>query len=69
MPCAEGEIYLQQDRTPQAPDGHVCKGGCGEEKDKEEEDEEEEDEEEEDEEEEDEEEEDEEEEGGGDETT
>ena len=42
LPCAEGELCLQQDRTPQAPDGHVCKGGCGEEKDGEEEDEEEE---------------------------
>ena len=29
MPCAEGELCLQQDRTPQAPHGHVCHGGCG----------------------------------------
>ena len=29
MPCAEGELCLQQNRTPKAPHGHVCKGGCG----------------------------------------
>ncbi|CAB1102539.1 unnamed protein product [Ectocarpus sp. CCAP 1310/34] len=29
MPCAEGELCLQQDRTPQDPHGHVCQGGCG----------------------------------------
>ncbi|CAB1096975.1 unnamed protein product [Ectocarpus sp. CCAP 1310/34] len=29
MPCAEGELCLQQDRTPQPPHGHPCKGGCG----------------------------------------
>ena len=29
MPCADGELCHQQNRTPQAPHGHVCKGGCG----------------------------------------
>ena len=29
MPCADGELCHQQDRTPQAPHGHVCQGGCG----------------------------------------
>ncbi|CAB1101512.1 unnamed protein product [Ectocarpus sp. CCAP 1310/34] len=29
MPCAEGELCLQHDRTPQPPHGHPCKGGCG----------------------------------------
>ena len=29
MPSAEGEICVQQDKTPQAPHGHMCKGGCG----------------------------------------
>ncbi|CAB1111078.1 unnamed protein product [Ectocarpus sp. CCAP 1310/34] len=29
MPCAEGELCLRQDRTPQRPHGHPCKGGCG----------------------------------------
>ena len=29
MPCAEDELCLQQDRTPGAPHGHVCRGGCG----------------------------------------
>ena len=29
MPCAGGELCHQQDRTPQAPHGHVCQGGCG----------------------------------------
>ncbi|CAB1097451.1 unnamed protein product [Ectocarpus sp. CCAP 1310/34] len=29
MPCAEGELCAQQDKTPQAPHGHPCKGGCG----------------------------------------
>ena len=29
MPCAEGELCLQQDTAPQAPHGHGCKGGCG----------------------------------------
>ena len=29
MPCAEGELCHQPDRTPQAPHGHVCNGGCG----------------------------------------
>ena len=29
MPCVEGELCLQQGRTPQAPHGHVCKGGYG----------------------------------------
>ncbi|CAB1097844.1 unnamed protein product [Ectocarpus sp. CCAP 1310/34] len=29
MPCAEGELCLQQDRTPEDSHGHVCQGGCG----------------------------------------
>ena len=29
MPCAEGELCLQQNRTPQDPNGHVCQEGCG----------------------------------------
>ena len=29
MPCAEGELCLQQNRTPQDPHDHVCQGGCG----------------------------------------
>ena len=29
MPCADGELCHQQDRTLQAPHGHVCQGGCG----------------------------------------
>ena len=29
MPCADGELCHQPDKTPQAPHGHVCHGGCG----------------------------------------
>ena len=29
MPCAAGELCFLQDRTPEAPDGHACRGGCG----------------------------------------
>ena len=29
MPCAAREQCLIQDRTPQAPDGHLCRGVCG----------------------------------------
>ena len=29
MPCADDELCHQQDRTPQAPHGHGCQGGCG----------------------------------------
>ena len=29
MPCADGEMCHQQDKTTQAPHGHVCQGGCG----------------------------------------
>eukprot|EP00903_Cladosiphon_okamuranus_P010992 g10381.t1 len=29
MPYADGDLCHQQDRAPQAPHGHVCKGGCG----------------------------------------
>ena len=30
MPCADSELCHQQERTPQAPYGHVCQGGCSE---------------------------------------
>ena len=29
MPCAAREQCLIQDRTPRAPDGHLCRGVCG----------------------------------------
>ena len=29
MPCAAVEQCLIQDRTPEAPDGHVCRWVCG----------------------------------------
>ena len=29
MPCAEGELCAQPDKTPQDPHGHGCQGGCG----------------------------------------
>ena len=29
MPYAARELCLIQDRTPQAPDGHLCRGVCG----------------------------------------
>ena len=29
MPCAAGKLCQLPDRTPVAPDGHVCQGGCG----------------------------------------
>ena len=29
MPCAARELCLVQNRTPQAPDGHLCRGVCG----------------------------------------
>lgn len=29
MPCAAGELCQLPDRTPEAPDGHQCHGGCG----------------------------------------
>ena len=29
MPCAEGDLCLQQDKTSQDPHGHVWQGGCG----------------------------------------
>ena len=29
MTCAARELCLIQDRTPQAPDGHLCRGVCG----------------------------------------
>ncbi|CAM9156605.1 unnamed protein product, partial [Laminaria digitata] len=29
MPCAAGELCRLQECTPEAPDGHECKGGCG----------------------------------------
>ena len=29
MPCTDRELRHQRDRTPQAPHGHVCQGGCG----------------------------------------
>ena len=29
IPCAAGEVCLIQDRTPQRPDGHECRGKCG----------------------------------------
>ena len=29
MPCAASEQCLVQDRTPQAHDGHLCRGVCG----------------------------------------
>ena len=29
MPCATDELYQVPDRTPVAPDGHICQGGCG----------------------------------------
>lgn len=29
MPCAAGALCHVKERTPEAPDGHECKGGCG----------------------------------------
>ncbi|CAB1104515.1 unnamed protein product [Ectocarpus sp. CCAP 1310/34] len=29
MPCAEGDLCRIPDRTPQVPNGHVCRGRCG----------------------------------------
>ena len=29
MPCAAGELCLSQDSTPKEPDGHTCRGRCG----------------------------------------
>lgn len=29
MPCAAGALCHLQERTPEAPGGHECKGGCG----------------------------------------
>ena len=29
MPCAAGEMCQIQDLTPEAPDGHMCRGVCG----------------------------------------
>ena len=29
MPWTAGELSLIQNRTPKAPGGHKCRGGCG----------------------------------------